>query len=167
MKESWSVVLEKEAFVFSAAHFITFNGDVCERLHGHNYRVRAEVGGPLDENHYVVDFLAVRDSLIAITRELDHYVLLPTQHPLIQVTVAGEEVQATFRERRWVFPRQDCVLLPVENTTAELLARYIGQRLLDDLERRLGWRPADARVAVDENFGQWAVWELSSASAST
>ena len=40
------------------------------------------------------------------------------------------EVVATFEDRRWVFPRGDCVLLPVPNTTAEMLARYIGQQLL-------------------------------------
>jgi 6-pyruvoyltetrahydropterin/6-carboxytetrahydropterin synthase len=160
MPESYSIQLDKEAFVFSAAHFITFNGDVCERLHGHNYRVRAEIEGPLDENQYVVDFIAVRDALAAITRALDHYVLLPTEHPLIKVTATEDEVQAVFRERRWVFPRQDCVLLPVKNTTAELLARYIATRLLDELETRTGQRPRAAKVAVDENFGQWAVCEL-------
>ncbi|MCA9202063.1 MAG: 6-carboxytetrahydropterin synthase, partial [Planctomycetales bacterium] len=122
MSESYCVRLEKEYHVFSAAHFITFNGDVCERIHGHNYRVFAEVDGPLDENHYVVDFIAMRDELRAIVDGLDHYVILPTQHPLIQVTANDTEVEARFRERRWIFPRGDCVLLPVENTTAELVA---------------------------------------------
>src|SRR5215212_1007494 len=63
MPEYYSVRLDKEYLVFSAAHFITFNGNTCERLHGHNYRVRAEIHGPLDVNHYVIDFIALRDSL--------------------------------------------------------------------------------------------------------
>lgn len=159
MSESYSVRLEKEYHVFSAAHFITFNGDVCERIHGHNYRVFSEVDGPLDENHYVVDFIAMRDELRAIVDGLDHYVILPTQHPLIQVTANDTEVEARFRERRWVFPRGDCVLLPVENTTAELVARYIAQELLNRLERRCGFRPRVCRVGVDENHGQWAIYE--------
>jgi 6-pyruvoyltetrahydropterin/6-carboxytetrahydropterin synthase len=52
------------------------------------------------------------------------------------------------------------VLLPLENTTAELLATYLGQRLLADLEQRLGNRPARIRVEVDECFGQQAMVEL-------
>src|ERR1700752_4235359 len=100
----YRVRLEKEQHVFSAAHFITFNGDVCERLHGHNYRVAAEVYGPLDENHYVVDFIALRDTLKSIVDELDHHMLLPTGHPLILVQADDQEVEVTFRERRWVFP---------------------------------------------------------------
>jgi 6-pyruvoyltetrahydropterin/6-carboxytetrahydropterin synthase len=52
------------------------------------------------------------------------------------------------------------VLLPVPNTTAELLARYIGRRLLDELERRIGLRPQRLRIAVDECEGQLGVCEL-------
>ena len=158
---TYSVRLDKEHHVFSAAHFITFNGDVCERLHGHNYRVAVEVEGPLDENQYVIDFIALRDELKTITDELDHHVLLPTSHPLIRVTAGEAEVEAVFTPdgRRWIFPRGDCVLLPVSNTTAELLAQYIGQRLLAAIERRTGLKPASLEVAVDENHGQWGVWD--------
>ncbi len=82
---TYRVLLQKEQLVFSAAHFITFAGDICECLHGHNYAVKAEVAGPLDENQYVVDFIAFRDTLAEIVKSLDHHVLLPTQHPLIEV----------------------------------------------------------------------------------
>lgn len=160
MSEHFHVRMAKDYLVFSAGHFITFDGDICERLHGHNYRVTAEVHGPLDENHYVVDFIALRDTLQAICLELDHYVLLPTEHPKIKVTADEQRVVATFEERRWEFPRCDVVLLPVPNTTSELLARHIGRRLLDDLEQRTGVRPQRVLVEVDENFGQAAVCEL-------
>src|SRR6476620_9113248 len=162
MQYAYHVRLEKEHHVFSAAHFITFNGNVCERLHGHNYRVAVEVEGPLDENQYVIDFIALRDQLKSITDELDHHVLLPTSHPLIRVTAGEHEVEALFKAdgRRWIFPRGDCVLLPLSNTTAELLARYIGERLLAAVERQIGTKPARLQVAVDENHGQWGVWEL-------
>ena len=161
MTASYHVRLDKEYHVFSAAHFITFNGNVCERLHGHNYRVLAEVYGPLDENQYVIDFIALRDKLRAIVDELDHRVLLPTQHAQIRVVAGEREVEATFEDRRWVFPRGDCVLLPVVNTTAERLAEYIGSRLLDALQTSTGGRPSRIRIGVDENCGQWAICELS------
>lgn len=160
MSESYHVRVSKDYLVFSAAHFITFNSDVCERLHGHNYRVTAEVFGPLDENHYVVDFIALRDALQAIVAELDHHMLLPTSHPLIKVTADETSVEATFEDRRWVFPRCDCILLPVPNTTTELLARYIGRRLLDDLQQLTGVRPKCVRIEVDECEGQAGVCEL-------
>lgn len=160
MSESYHVHLNKEYLVFSAAHFITFNGNVCERLHGHNWRVSADVYGPLDENEYVVDFIALRDTLKAIVDELEHRMLLPTNHPLIKVDAKDKEVEVTFEERRWVFPLGDCAILPIPNTTAERIASYIGRRLLDALQARTGTRPEHVRIGVDENHGQWGICEL-------
>jgi 6-pyruvoyltetrahydropterin/6-carboxytetrahydropterin synthase len=163
MAEQFWVRLCKKNLVFSAAHFITFNGNICERLHGHNYRVAVYVYGPLDENQYVIDFIALRDSLHELLAELDHRTLLPTRHPTIHVVEDAREVTVTFEDRRWVFPRGDCMLLPVENTTAELLARYLGQRLLTALAAKTNTKsvPQRLRLEVDENEGQWACWEWS------
>lgn len=160
MSDSYRVSLEKEQLVFSAAHFITFNGNICERLHGHNYRVKCQVFGPLDENGYVVDFIALRDNLLAIVGGLDHRVLLPTNHPTINVATTNEEVTATFEDRRWVFPKEDCVLLPIANTTAELLARHIAKQLIAASKGKFQRQIDRLEIAVDENHGQWAVCEM-------
>ncbi len=160
MSESYHVRIEKDYLVFSAGHFITFDGDVCERLHGHNYRLAAEIHGPLDENHYVVDFIALRDTLQEITTELDHHMLLPTDHPQIKVVADDSEVNVSFQDRRWVFPLDDCVLLPLANTTTELLACYIGNQLVERLEKRTGAALEHVTVGVDENEGQWGICEL-------
>jgi 6-pyruvoyltetrahydropterin/6-carboxytetrahydropterin synthase len=159
--EQYCVRISKDDLLFSAAHFITFGAGACEPLHGHDYRVAAEVHGPLDENHYVVDFLALHDALKAILDELDHRVLLPTGHPRIRVTADEREVAVVLEDRRWVFPRSDCLLLPIPNTTTELLARHVGRRLVDALEARSGTRPAKVRIEIDECYGQTAVCELS------
>jgi 6-pyruvoyltetrahydropterin/6-carboxytetrahydropterin synthase len=156
MSENYHIRLAKERHVFSAAHFITYGEDVCERLHGHNYHVEVEVHGPLSKHEFVVDFIEVRDALQAIIDVLDHRVLLPTSHPTIHVTASdGDgEVTATHGSRRWVFPRGDCVLLPMANTTAEMLARYIAA----ELHSRLTIRPRALTVAIDECDGQWGVY---------
>ena len=112
MSETYHVRLEKEQLIFSAAHFITFNGNICERLHGHNYRVFAEVHGTLDENQYVIDFIALRDTLLEIVSELDHHMLLPTDHPAIRVQADENEVEVTFEERRFLRSRIAALALP-------------------------------------------------------
>ncbi len=151
------VRVTKDHLVFSAAHFITFNGNICERLHGHNWRTAVELSGPLDENRYVFDFIALRDAMQKIVNELDHHVLLPTKHAQIRVQSDEREVTATFESRRWVFPREDCVLLPVENTTAEEIAAWIGGRLQNVVR---GQNIETIQVEVEENFGQWAICNL-------
>jgi 6-pyruvoyltetrahydropterin/6-carboxytetrahydropterin synthase len=157
MTKQYCVKLEKESLIFSAAHFITFAGNICERLHGHNYRVFAEVYGPLDENEYVIDFIALRDALQAITQELDHRMLLAESHPTINVQADEKEVNVTFEDRRWVFPLDDCVILPMRNTTAERLAEYISDRLLSALKAQGITNIQKLVLGVDENEGQWAI----------
>ena len=76
----------------------------------------------------------------------------------IRVVDDGREVTATFEERRWVFPSGDCRLLPVANTTSELLAAFIGSKLLSalgDAARNV----THIRVELDECDGQIGVWE--------
>lgn len=160
MTEHYKVRVSKDYLVFCSAHFITYEGDTCERLHGHNYRAAVEVEGPLDENFYVVDFIALKNLVRKLTDELDHRMLLPTRSRFIRVEETAGSVDVRFEERRWQFPREDCVLLPVENTTAELLARWLGERVRDELTKRVGAVPPVVRVEVEESFGQSAVCEL-------
>ncbi len=159
MAERFKVRVTKDHLVFCSGHFISYEGDRCERLHGHNYRTAVEIEGGLDDNHYVFDFIALKRRTKAITDELDHRVMLATRNPLIRVEEGPRSVQVRYRDREWVFPREDCVLLPIENTTAELLARYVGGRLLEDLRRHHQFTPELLRVEIEENIGQSATYE--------
>ncbi len=155
---SFRIRVTKDHLVFSAAHFITI-GDWCERLHGHNWRVAAEVTGPLDANHFVVDFIALRDQLQKLVDELDHSLLVPMQHPQIRVQISGEEVEIRFQERRWIIPLDECRLLPIAQTTAELLADYLARTLCERMGASLKGLTS-LQLEVEENFGQWAICEL-------
>lgn len=159
MPERYQVRVSKDYLVFSSGHFISYEGDKCERLHGHNYRARIEVEGPLDENYYVFDFIALKQRAKAITDELDHRMMLPTRNRVILLDESPKRIQVRYKDREWVFPRDDCVLLPIENTTAELLARYISGRLREDLEKACNFVPSVMRVEVEESFGQSAMYE--------
>lgn len=162
MIERFRTRITKDHLVFSAGHFITFAGNICERIHGHNYRVAVEVDGPLDENGYVFDFIALRDATMKLVEQLDHRMLLPGEHPLIRVTSDERETIATFAERRWVFPKEECVILPIRNTTAELLAWWLAHQLHPVVSVSGGGASQVERLRVDveENFGQWGQCEL-------
>ncbi|HKB38676.1 MAG TPA: 6-carboxytetrahydropterin synthase [Gemmataceae bacterium] len=159
MPERFQVRVTKDHLVFCSGHFISYEGDKCERLHGHNYRTAVEIEGALDRNYYVFDFIALKRHTRALTDELDHRMMLPTRNPLIRVEPTPKGVHVHYRDREWLFPADDCVLLPIENTTAELLARYLGGRLLEVLEREYRFRPEALRVEVEESPGQSATFE--------
>ena len=159
MSESFTVRVTKDYLVFCSGHFITYDGVECERLHGHNYRATVEVEGPLDGNYYVFDFIALKNTMRALTDELDHRMMVPMKSKLIGVHESGSSVRLTFGDKEWIFPRVDCVLLPIENTTAELLAKHLAGRLLEELRVKHRYIPDILRVEVEESFGQTARYE--------
>src|SRR4051812_15409478 len=159
MSERYTVRVTKDYLVFCSGHFITYRGSECERLHGHNYRVAVEVEAGLDANHYVFDFIALKNLMRELTDELDHRMLVPTRSQLIAVEERAAGVRLKFRDKEWVFPREDCVLLPIENTTAELLANYLASRLREELRTRHQFAPDAVLVEVEESFGQIARYE--------
>jgi 6-pyruvoyltetrahydropterin/6-carboxytetrahydropterin synthase len=152
----YTVRVTKDYLVFSAGHFITYDGDHCERIHGHNYRVAVEVEGELNRDHYVFDFIALRDMTRALVDELDHRMLLPGASLLISVADDGPNWTARYKDRRWSFPKEECVVLPVANTTAELLANYLASRLRDAFAAHKLPEPPRMRIEVEECFGQSA-----------
>src|SRR5689334_14435450 len=115
------VKVEGGTLKFSSAHFITYSGK-CERLHGHNYGVLVEVEGELNEDRVVFDFTVLKRLAREICQRLDHRFLLPLHNPHLELITSSEEWEIRFREKRYVFPREDVVELPIENSTAELLA---------------------------------------------
>lgn len=154
------VTVSKDYLVFAAAHFITFTGHRCERLHGHNYRVSVALEGGLEqESWYVLDFGALKRLMKSLCDELDHLVLLPLENPLLSVEEGTESVTVSFKGKlRYVFPREDCALLPIPNTTVEMLAQYIATRVAEALEEMNAERLTAIEVEVQESFGQSAVY---------
>ena len=165
MTEHYEVRLRKAVHVFAAGHFITLTDDLCEPVHGHNWTVGVDVAGVPDGHGMVVDFIALRDAVSGVLARLDHKMLLPTDNPRLAIATAPgphghAETTVTFRgRRRWVFPADECVLLPIANTTAEWIARWIGLTVTDALAAAGHAAPRAIRVSVDECLGQAGVWE--------
>lgn len=154
------VRVTKDYLVFASAHFITFAGHRCESLHGHNYRVGVALEGAVDEaSWYVMDFSLVKKLMKRLCDQIDHKVLLPLENTKLQITEQGDAVHVAYEGKpRYVFPKCDCALLPIPNTTVEMLAQMLAQRALAELaELRVAHLTA-IEMEVEENFGQSAIY---------
>ena len=153
----------KDYLVFASAHFITFAGHRCESLHGHNYRVGVALEGALeDDNWYVLDFRVLKRLMKGSCDAIDHKVLLPLSNPRLQVVDHGDTVTVAYDEKpRYLFPRNDCALLPIPNTTVEMLAEYLGSQLREGLAAAGATNIHRLEIEVEENFGQSAVYRES------
>jgi 6-pyruvoyltetrahydropterin/6-carboxytetrahydropterin synthase len=153
---AYRVHVTKDYLVFCSGHFITYEGDQCEPLHGHNYRVAAALEGALDENAYVFDFTVLKKILRGICDRLDHRMLLPRENPRLTVSAEGRGIVVRYREKTYMFPQEDVVILPVPNTTAEMLAQWIAGEMEAELRKRGGTNLTMLEVEVEEAFGQSA-----------
>jgi len=160
VQQTFRVEVSKDYLVFASAHFITFKGHQCESLHGHNYRVGVAVEGPVDtETRFVVDFSILKQIVRQLVDRIDHRVLLPTENPKLSYREENGRLMVDyFGEPTYVFPRSDCALLPIPNSTAEMLAQYLGTEVRAELARGGYTSLTLLELEVEESFGQSATY---------
>jgi 6-pyruvoyltetrahydropterin/6-carboxytetrahydropterin synthase len=157
---AYRVHISKDNLMFAAGHFVSYDGDKVEPLHGHNYRFSVTIEGPTDENAYVFNFVTLKRIMKRLADELDHRMLLPRTNPLIAIETPDDSGVIVRTPGRWYrFPLEDVVLLPLPNTTVEMLAQYLCGRLRQELSARADAAHLTAlEVEVEETFGQMAVY---------
>jgi 6-pyruvoyltetrahydropterin/6-carboxytetrahydropterin synthase len=160
VQSTFRVQVSKDYLVFASAHFITFKGHQCETLHGHNYRVGVAVEGTLDqETLFVLDFSVLKQITRRLVDRIDHKVLLPIENPKLSFREEGDRVSVDyFGQPTYVFPKRDCALLPIPNSTAEMLAQYLGSQLRDELSAAGYTHLTSLEMEVEENYGQSATY---------
>lgn len=113
-----------DKLTIACAHMLSKH-DKCAHVHGHNYQIEVEIEGELDENNMVIDFGIFKKDVSEMLNELDHKTLLPEKSKDFMLRVDEKEILVTTcDDKRYRFPRSDVVLLPLEATTSELMAKY-------------------------------------------
>ncbi|MCY4640549.1 MAG: 6-carboxytetrahydropterin synthase [Chloroflexi bacterium] len=131
---------------FAAAHMATIGAEL-EPLHGHNYAVGCRVEGDLTGDSWVIDFAALKRLCREACEELDHHFLLQARSPLLDLREEGGSWIVSYGERLYRFPAEEVAALPLENTTAELIARWLWERVRRGL--REGGHEQIRRLAVE------------------
>jgi 6-pyruvoyltetrahydropterin/6-carboxytetrahydropterin synthase len=153
------LTLAKRDFKFAAAHFTLLGGAAAEPLHGHNYRVRVELAGDaLGPDGMLVEAAPVKRAIRAACAKFDDRVLVPARSTRLVVTTVEGHVEVAYGARRYRFPAEEVVLLPLANSSIELLAELLWRRLVPALAgSKVSWMA----VAVEEAEGQRATFEAS------
>ena len=149
--------LAKQNFKFSAAHFLIFDEKHAERLHGHNYQVKVDIVAPTEEElhsgGYFMDFNVFKKYIKARLDAWDEFVLLPEKQSEMKFKKTDKSLEVTFRDRFYVFPAYEVVLLPVTNTSVENLSLLLAQDFFKEFEK---YGVKSVRVLVEETQGQGA-----------
>jgi 6-pyruvoyltetrahydropterin/6-carboxytetrahydropterin synthase len=147
------ITVERNTLRFAAAHMATFEGH-CEPLHGHNYQLVVELEGELTDDSWVFDFGGLKQFARSICQELDHKFLLQRDSRVMEIEELETKWKVRAYGRGYVFPKQDVIALPIDNTTAERLAEYFAGRLRSSLSQRGAANLTSITVGVEEAPGQ-------------
>lgn len=163
MPEAWSILIEKEYLKFSCAHFLIFPDGSKERLHGHNYQVVSEIDGRLSEHGLVIDFKMVKPIIRKLCDWLDEHWLIPGLHPVLTYRQRDDgHTEIHYKDCHYLAPTSEIIVLPINNTSAENFAAWIGRSLLAELRTTFGpLSVSRLRVAVSETSGQSGVYTYS------
>lgn len=155
MAKGFSIEVSKDYFNFASAHFLIFADGRREALHGHNYQVSVAVEGKLDRAGVVLDFISFKPLIKKVCDELDHRTLIQQSSPLLQVSQAKNQIEVLYKSQRIVLPKRDVILLPLINTSTELLAEHIAGQIRRRVEQRFpAARLRFMEVTVEESRGQ-------------
>ena len=153
-----AVSVEGVRLRFAASHMATL-GDDLEPLHGHNYAVRCRVEGELTADGWVIDFSVLKRAVRESCEALDHRFLLQRDSRLLEIVEDGAGWTIRFGAQEYRFPAADVVALPIANTTAELLAEWICDRVTGALAAGGHDQLSRIAVEVEEMPGQSGAYE--------
>ena len=135
MSRSFSIEVAKDYFNFASAHFLIFSNGQREPLHGHNYQVSVVMEGELDPAGVVLDFISFKPLVKRICDGLDHRTLIQSASPVIAIRERPHEIELRYKQQKIILPRQDVLLLPLINTSTELLAEYVAGQIRRKVRR--------------------------------
>lgn len=155
MSRVFRIEVAKDYFNFASAHFLIFADGEREPLHGHNYQVSVTIEGDLDRAGVVLDFISFKPLVKRVCDRLDHRTLIQTESPAIRVREHADEVEVRYGAQRIILPRHDVILLPLANTSTELLAEHIAGQIRRHVRRKFPYtRLRFIEVGVEEARGQ-------------
>ena len=143
---------------FSCAHMTIFPAGTKERLHGHNFQVAAAVQLGELRDELQLDFAQLKAVMASLCAELREHMLIAAHSPHVKVLSGqGPAMHVVVCGKRYAFPADEVLLLPIANVVVEQLAVYLWQRVyqaMAELFDKAGVRAME--VTVTESPGQGA-----------
>lgn len=152
------ILIARDTYKFSAAHMTVFPDGTKERLHGHNYTFGVELEVDRVDFASMIPFSAIKSILAGLTAEWKERVFLATANPFFKlVRDTPAEIEITLCGQRYVFPRADVLLLPIDNISVEALSSHVASVLAERIPRDHIFA---LTVRIEESPGQGAATTL-------
>ena len=150
------IVIAREQYKFSCAHMTVFPDGSKERLHGHNYTVAVAIDVDTVELAAMIPFTPVKAALAELCAAYKERVLLAQRNPHFVIVRDDRELEFTLCGERYVLPRGDALLLPIDNISVEALAAHVAQILQTKIAALAAPHVRALEVTIEESPGQGA-----------
>lgn len=100
----------------------------------------------------VYDFVPIKRKLREMAERFDHRILIAGEAE--NVYIEENEIRFKIKEKRYIFPREDAVILDLKRTTAENLAKHILEKIIEEMQLPENIKAVE--IGVDESHGQGA-----------
>lgn len=101
---------------FESAHYLREYRGISEPLHGHSYKVEADLiarGGGVDDDAIAVDFVSAKKKLDALAKRLD-YGCINDVEPFTTINPSAENIAAWFaRELQQAVAAENAIVVAV------------------------------------------------------
>jgi 6-pyruvoyltetrahydropterin/6-carboxytetrahydropterin synthase len=156
---AYRIEVARELFKFSCAHMTVFPDGTKERLHGHNYMIGLTLELRDIAFDKMIPFESIKQAGAGLCQEWKEHLLLAERNPHFElVRDDGQEIEFRLCGDRYVVPRRDVVLLPIDNIATEPLAAHAAELLIARLGPVLRSGVVTAiELGVTESPGQGAV----------
>ena len=146
--------IAREQHKFSCAHMTVFPDGSKERLHGHNYTIAIVLEVDTITLQAMIPFAPIKQALAELCAAYKERVLLAELNPHFKIVRDDGELEFTLCGERYVLPRGDVLLLPIDNISVERLAAYIAVALEQKLPMLKSPHVRTLEVTVEESPGQ-------------
>ena len=152
------IVIAREQYKFSCAHMTVFPDGTKERLHGHNYTVAVALEVERVDLAAMIPFAPIKAAIAELCAAWKERVLLAAGNPWFEVVgdVRGDELEFRLCGARYVMPRGDALLLPIDNISVEALAAHVAELLVERIKLLAAPQVLTLEVTIEESPGQGA-----------
>ena len=150
---SFIVELRKERFKFSSTHFTIFSEKEAERLHGHNYKVAVNIKfkSISQDTGISIEFSELKKDIQKMCDVLDEKILIPADSPYLSIGESDMNIEVKYNEKFYSFPKEDCEILAIPNTSSECLAQWFYEEMASSLTDK---SIVSYMVTIEETSGQ-------------
>jgi 6-pyruvoyltetrahydropterin/6-carboxytetrahydropterin synthase len=161
LQKIYEIRIRKDALKFASSHMTVFADGTKESLHGHHYQPTVTVQFKDPSFKKMIAFSEIKTGMKKIAALWDEKVLLASENPHFKILKQSKDsLEFSLCGKKYLLPRDEIVMLKVDNVTCEALAASYYEFLEMELDLFENKNIQSVSVYIEESPGQGAAFTV-------